>query len=164
MTKINMVGFSLLTVSVLSLGYGIVRACTPGAIHSACDRCIEPPECSQTVYYKNEGLTDRAVGATCETCSTYYQGCDSAGTNSLGTSELWTQYFVAPYDPTNHTCALLAEPSGCPQYQGPPETTYITLESGCGELTGPAAGRPIQLPIFIKPPQEPDLPGSQDSR
>jgi hypothetical protein len=152
MTKPTPLAFALLAAAVLGVGYGIVRACTSGAIAGACDHCIEPPDCSQTVYFSNCGLSDRAVGYTCETCSTYYQGCDSAGTNALGTNAVWAQFYQAVYCAASSTCSL-ASPEGPAVYVGPASTTYQTLESGCGELTGPAAGRPVQLPIFIKPPQ-----------
>jgi hypothetical protein len=161
MTKPTTLVLTAFAAAALCVGYGIVRACTSGAIRSANDRCIEPPECSQTTYYTDLDLDREADGAVCETCSTYYQGCDSAGTNALGTNGLWTQYYVVSYDPTNHSCGLLRVATGCPQAQGPASTTYQTLDSGCGELTGPTAGRPIQWPIVIKPPRQPSSPVRQ---
>jgi hypothetical protein len=155
MTKPTTLALTVLAAGALCVGYGIVRACTAGAIQSAQDRCLEEPACSFTRYFLDLGLTQPAYGAVCETCSTYYQGCAAADTNSLATNELWAQFYQAPYFASTNRCGSAVR-QGPAQYIGTPGTNYQTLDSGCGELTGPAAGRPAplpQLPIFIKPPQ-----------
>jgi hypothetical protein len=139
--------FALIAAGALGLGYGIVRGCISGAIASARDRCLEPPACSYTVYYLDPGLWVPADGAVCETCSTYYQGCDSAGTNAFGTNVLWTQFFQAPYYAASNVCGVPL-PSGKAVCIGPASTSYTTLDSGCGEAPPGALvpSRPVQLP------------------
>jgi hypothetical protein len=160
MTKYTTLALTLLAAGALCAGYGIVRACTAGAIHSAQDRCLEAPACSYTMYYFDNDLFEPADGAVCQTCSTYYQGCDTAATNSLAASALWAQFWQAPYSAVSNRCGTAVR-VGPPQYISPPNTNYQTFDSGCGELTGPAAGRPIQWPIFVKPPRQPASPTRQ---
>jgi hypothetical protein len=148
MTK-HTLGLTVLAAGALCAGYGIIRACTAGAVHSAQDRCLEPPACNYTVYYFDPDRFEPAVGAVCETCSTYYQGCETADTNSLASSELWAQFWQAPYFAVSNRCGDAVR-VGPALHLSPPNTNYQTYDSGCGELTGPAAGRPVQRPIFIK--------------
>jgi hypothetical protein len=148
MRKYTTLALALLAACALCLGYSLVRACISGAIDSAQDRCLEAPACNFTRYFLDSGLTRPAYGALCETCSTYYQGCDVASTNSLATNELWAQFYQAPYFASTNGCGD-AMRQGPALYIGNPGTNYQTLDSGCGELT-PTASRPIQRPIFLK--------------
>jgi hypothetical protein len=150
MTKPATLGLTLLAAATLCVGYGIVRGCTAGAIASAQDRCLEPPACSYTMYFLDSGLWVPAVGAVCETCSTYYQGCDLADTNTLATNALWAQFYKAAYYSSTNVCGVPKE-DGLPRCVSLEMTNHQTLESGCGELSAPTAGRPVQRPIFINP-------------
>jgi hypothetical protein len=154
MTKPNAFTLILLVAGAVSAGCGIVwAACTSGAVASANDRCLEPPGCSYTTYFTSDALTDPAYGATCETCSWFYQGCDSAGTNAFGTNALWAQLYAAPYYAASNVCGVPL-PSGRAVSIGPASTSYTTLDSGCGEAPpgALAPSRPVQIPIPIQRP------------